>query len=196
MSELLEMINDQLTEIGREINGSKLSKTVTDYIYLTEDIWEFAQKVTNHQRHLALVPMVNELHRVSAGHDPRVWWMIYRDLAIKTGYPIEVFQALNLSLAKTDGYIIRCEGPVTNESHNPTSDEDVLEQLYGVAMVGIEEDWWDIDDLSTLPPRQESVLKALQANNAMGDMEQFMNEMFDSSDDGESEGGFAGEWTA
>ena len=68
-------------------------------------------------------------------------------------------------------------------------DGDCHEAVYALAMAGIEEDWWEHDDLASLPPRDKHAAKAMAATSMMDGMMDEIMSMF-SADDGPDEGWF------
>ena len=192
-----QKIQSKQTEIGTMIDGMKTSGVVNEYMVMRRQAFMYAIELSERDsRHLSFVPLMNDFYMAESTSDACLWFMIYRNLNEQTDASIEVLNSLQLSLKMTgeNDFHIKYQGNV-----DYTDDEgSINEPVYAVALAGVEEDWWDIDDLVHLPKRPDAVIKATKKNDEASEMIDSMQEAFaalmDEPEEG-SEGGFAGEWS-
>ena len=96
--------------------------------------------------------------------------------------PVEVMLCTQLSLKGKRLYYKGVQEMIND-------DGEMYEHTYGLALAGIEEDWWEHDDLASLPPRDKHAAKAMAATSMMDGMMDEIMSMFD-ADDGPDEGWF------
>ena len=199
MTTLMEMMTEKIEELGPEIDGFKLSKKVNGYLAACRETMEYGMSLLKdtEKHHLAFVPTMNALSMTEAGADPRLWLMVYQEMAdiahyeepsgVPFGIPVEVFFCMELSLRSDDGnYSVKYEGV----RDMLTEEGNIEEVAYGLAIAGIEEDWWEHDDLVTLPDRDKQVIQAMKMNEQMNEMMSGIQEML-GVEDGPDEGWFA-----
>ena len=184
---LIDKMVTKIDEIGSSFHGYEVSNRVLEYLRVCESVREFSnslmERTTEH--HLGFVSMINALFMTDGTTDARLWLMVYEDLLNDSEIPdtpVELMLCTQLSLK---GKRLCYEGP--QEMIN--GDGDMYEHTYGLALAGIEEDWWEHDDLASLPPRDKHAAKAMAATSMMDGMMDEIMSMF-SADDGPDEGWF------
>ncbi len=189
MKEIEEKMKTKLDEIGTNIDGCIMTNEITNYLTLCENIGNWTIAIANESKHihLAYAPMFNSLYSIDRDGDPRLWCLVYRELKVEWGYPMEAYLCLNLSIERIDGqHVIK----YNNVNSLYDGDGGLKESHYGFAMAGIEEDWWDIDEISGFK-RQEEVTQAQQIHHAVNGIWNVFEELFGS--DNSIEGWLHGE---
>ena len=184
---LMDKMMTKIDEIGSSLDGYKVSNRVLDYLKVCESVREFSNSIMKQtsEHHLAFAPMINTLFMTDGSTDPRLWLMVYEDLLNDSGMPdvpVEVMLCTQLSLKGKRLYYKGVQEMIND-------DGEMYEHTYGLALAGIEEDWWEHDDLASLPPRDKHAAKAMAATSMMDGMMDEIMSMFD-ADDGPDEGWF------
>ena len=187
MSELVNKMQEKMEEIGTKVlDNLKLPDAVNEYVEHQKRAHAAAESIRDGvgDRHLAFVPVWNEL--VGAG-DAALWMLTYGEVYSKTGIPAEALNAMHLSLEYApdeDGYRLKFR-----KTADVLTDSGRLEErYYAVALVGVEEEWWDVDELADLPKRRKDVLEAIEAAGTMESVDDMIQQMFGlGDDDGEPE---------
>jgi hypothetical protein len=167
--------------------SSDLYRYATLSSRICDDIIE-ADKGNEH--HMALRPLIHGVMDRTNGFDPLFWFLAYEDMTKAFDYPIEVFMCLKLKY-KDGAMVFHGINPLTEDEGSPhpflsgnippgwapegmgipelgltendaEPDERVDEAAYAFALYGVEQDWWDIDDIAMLPPRKKGVQNALK----------------------------------
>jgi len=187
MVTLIEMMNEKVKGIGEVLDGYELSDRVNTYLGMctqTTDYCKALMKQTE-QHHLGFVPIINAIYMIDGGTDPRLWLLIYEDIMNDPEIDVPV-EALPCAMLSVDDSRLKYKG--VREMVN--DDGEIEEWAYGFALAGVEEDWWEHDDLVTLPDREEGAIKAMAANAMMSGMMSEISEMMGGGD-GPDEGWFA-----
>lgn len=175
---------EKLEMIGKEIEGYILPKCIVDYTVMKQMILDYSVKLSQDKEniHMAFYPYAGTLIEEEAGMNASLWMLIYKDLHSKFKHPIESYLLLDLNF-KTGG-IIKHNGH--HKFHKKMEDENYIDEVaYAFARAGVEEDWWDIDELSELPARRPDVMMAVTAGHMMKDVGEMISDIFDSDNDKE-----------
>lgn len=187
MTTIVEKIQARLNEIGEAIHGAELPSIVLDYLNMCEATQKFTGSLMERagDRHLGFVPFINQMAALDIGMDPRLWALVYRGLEDKFDYPIEAYMCIGMSLSQEVGSFAIKFNEIIDVI---TPDGRLEEYAYAFALAGIEEDWWDFDDLDELPSRREDVVHAMQVHAQMTEGVGQFESLFGSSETGPAEG--------
>jgi hypothetical protein len=185
---MIERMTEKIEELGPQLEGYKLSDRVLLYMGLCKEAGDFALELMEQtqQHHLSLVPMVTELDMMDNGTDPRLWFLVYQDIRDDPDAPDMPIEALVAARLSISGHHLRYRGV----RDMMTDDGELAEFAYGFAVAGIEEDWWDHDDLVTLPDRESAAVQAMAAVSMMDEVMADIGQMLGEGD-GPDEGWFA-----
>ena len=175
---------EKLDIIGKEIDGYVMPAEIIEYTELRNEILNYTMKLSQDKEnmHMSFYPYAGSLVQEEEGMNAALWMMIYKELDSHFRHPIEAYLLLDLIYKK--GGIIKHDG--NHKFHRKMKGENYIEEpAYAFARVGVEEDWWDIDELSELPPRRPDVMMAITAGNMMKDMGEMISDIFESDNDKE-----------
>ena len=175
---------EKLDIIGKEIDGYVMPAEIIEYTKLRNEILNYTIKLSQDKEnmHMSFYPYANQLLEEESGTNTALWIMIYRELSSHFRHPIESFLLLDLAFKK-GGTMKHCGH---HNFHVKMNNENYInESAYAFARAGVEEDWWDIDELSELPPRQPDVLMSVKAAHMVKDIDEMISDIFDSDNDKE-----------
>lgn len=156
MAEAVEVIHGELEGLAGELDGLELEQDprewVSHLVWLAERIEEIQvldEATEVYQFSHFVRPLQRGLAAMSRSADEATWIATMVQASQATGIPLPAIEAMRLTL---DGKRVKVDGVealVTEIGGEPVGTKD----LWGAALVGVEQGWWEAELLERLPRR-------------------------------------------